>query len=60
MMCLPWPLVCLSTSMSKITEASRDLITDENFAFPKERKGPPSMTLLTCATRLPASSRCKG
>ena len=26
--------------MSKITEASRDHITDENFAFPKERKEP--------------------
>jgi hypothetical protein len=26
--------------MSKITEASRDRIADENFAFPKERKEP--------------------
>ena len=26
--------------MSKITEAKRDHITDENFAFPKERKEP--------------------
>jgi hypothetical protein len=26
--------------MSKITEASRDHIADENFAFPKERKEP--------------------
>src|ERR1019366_5383224 len=35
-----WPLVCSSRSMSKITEASRDHIADENFAFPKERKDP--------------------
>src|ERR1035437_4467266 len=35
-----WPLVCSSRSMSKITEASRDHIADENFAFPKERKEP--------------------
>jgi hypothetical protein len=35
-----WPLVCSSGSMSKITEASRDHIADENFAFPKERKEP--------------------
>jgi hypothetical protein len=26
--------------MAKITEASRDHISDENFAFPKERKEP--------------------
>jgi len=26
--------------MSKITDASRDNIADENFAFPKERKEP--------------------
>jgi hypothetical protein len=26
--------------MSKITEASRDHVADENFAFPKERKEP--------------------
>jgi hypothetical protein len=26
--------------MSKITDASRDHIADENFAFPKERKEP--------------------
>jgi hypothetical protein len=26
--------------MSKITEANRDHIADENFAFPKERKEP--------------------
>jgi cell division protein FtsX len=26
--------------MSKITETSRDHISDENFAFPKERKEP--------------------
>ena len=26
--------------MSKITEAKRDHIADENFAFPKERKEP--------------------
>jgi hypothetical protein len=26
--------------MSKITEATRDHIADENFAFPKERKEP--------------------
>jgi hypothetical protein len=26
--------------MSKITEAKRDQIADENFAFPKERKEP--------------------
>jgi hypothetical protein len=26
--------------MSKISEASRDHIADENFAFPKERKEP--------------------
>jgi len=37
---LKWPLVCLFGSMSKITEASRDHIADENFAFPKERKEP--------------------
>jgi cell division protein FtsX len=30
----------LIRSMSKITEASRDHIADENFAFPKERKEP--------------------
>src|ERR1035441_10417926 len=30
-----WPLACSSRSMSKITEASRDHIADENFAFPK-------------------------
>ena len=35
-----WPLACSSRSMSKITEASRDHIADENFAFPKERKEP--------------------
>jgi hypothetical protein len=35
-----WQLTCWSTSMSKITEASRDHIADENFAFPKERKEP--------------------
>ena len=35
-----WSLVCSSTSMPKITEASRDHIADENFAFPKERKEP--------------------
>ncbi|MCU1274584.1 MAG: hypothetical protein JWO48_2015 [Bryobacterales bacterium] len=28
------------SSMSKITEASRDHIADKNFAFPKERKEP--------------------
>lgn len=28
------------TDMSKITEASRDHIAGENFAFPKERKEP--------------------
>jgi cell division protein FtsX len=35
-----WQSVCWSGSMSKITEASRDHIADENFAFPKERKEP--------------------
>jgi hypothetical protein len=34
------PLVCLSRSMSKITESNRDHIADEDFAFPKERKEP--------------------
>ena len=29
-----------SRSMSKITEATRDLIANENFAFPKQRKEP--------------------
>jgi cell division protein FtsX len=37
---LNWQLVCWSSSMSKITEASRDHIADETFAFPKERKEP--------------------
>jgi hypothetical protein len=40
MACVNWQLVCWSRSMSKITEASRDHIADENFAFPKERKEP--------------------
>jgi cell division protein FtsX len=35
-----WPLVCTLNNMSKITEASRDHIADDNFAFPKERKEP--------------------
>ena len=35
-----WPLACLSRSMSKITEASREGIANEDFAFPKERKEP--------------------
>ena len=35
-----WPLACSWRSMSKITEARRDHIADENFAFPKERKEP--------------------
>ncbi len=35
-----WRLDCSSISMSKITDASRDHIADENFAFPKERKEP--------------------
>ena len=35
-----WPLICSSGSMSKITEAGRDHIADEDFAFPKERKEP--------------------
>ena len=34
------PLVCLSSSRSKISEGTRDHIADENFAFPKERKEP--------------------
>jgi len=33
-------LVCSSAGMSKITEASRDHIAEDNFAFPKERKEP--------------------
>jgi hypothetical protein len=37
---LNWPSVCPSESMSKITEASRDHISNEDFAFPKERKEP--------------------
>ena len=37
---LNWPADCSSGSMSKITEASRDHIADENFAFPKESKEP--------------------
>lgn len=37
---LNWQLVCSSRSMSKIKEATRDHIADENFAFPKERKEP--------------------
>jgi len=35
-----WQLDCVARSMSKITEAGRDHIADENFAFPKERKEP--------------------
>ena len=35
-----WPLACSAVSMSKISEAIRDHIADENFAFPKERKEP--------------------
>ena len=35
-----WWSNCWSRSMSKISEASRDHIADENFAFPKERKEP--------------------
>src|SRR5450756_1265561 len=35
-----WQLDCSSRSMSKITEPGRDRISDENFAFPKERKEP--------------------
>jgi phosphoribosylanthranilate isomerase len=35
-----WRLACSPRSMSKITEAGRDHIADENFAFPKERKEP--------------------
>jgi hypothetical protein len=35
-----WRLVCSSKDMSMITEASREHIADENFAFPKERKEP--------------------
>src|ERR1035438_1883801 len=35
-----WPLACSSNSMSKITEASRDHISGDNFAFPKQRKEP--------------------
>ena len=35
-----WQLECSSRSMSKINEASRDHIADEDFAFPKERKEP--------------------
>ena len=33
-------MACSSGSMSKITEARRDRIADEKFAFPKERKEP--------------------
>jgi hypothetical protein len=35
-----WPLICYPGSMPKITEAKRDHIADESFAFPKERKEP--------------------
>jgi len=35
-----WPPDCDPVSLSKITEASRDHIADENFAFPKESKEP--------------------
>jgi hypothetical protein len=35
-----WPLICISASMSKITETSRDHIADEDFAFPRERNEP--------------------
>lgn len=34
------PLSCSLGSMPRITEASRDHITDEKFAFPRERKEP--------------------
>ena len=40
MACVNCQLVCWSRSMSKITEATRDHIADDNFAFPKERKEP--------------------
>ena len=33
-------MICWSIGMSKIKEASRDHIAEENFAFPKERKEP--------------------
>jgi hypothetical protein len=45
--------------MSKITEASRDHIADENFAFPEERKEPIHDTAHVRTTPSPASSRCK-
>jgi hypothetical protein len=35
-----WQLACSVQSMSKITEANRDHIVDEDFAFPKKRKEP--------------------
>jgi hypothetical protein len=35
-----WQSACYLKNMSKINEASRDHIADENFAFPKERKEP--------------------
>jgi cell division protein FtsX len=35
-----WQLDCAAKSISKITDASRDHIADESFAFPKERKEP--------------------
>ena len=37
---LGWQWTCSRSSMSKITEDTRDHIADENFAFPKERKEP--------------------
>ena len=37
---LNWQWGCSSRSMSKITEARRDHLADENFAFPKERREP--------------------
>src|SRR6202030_3252092 len=35
-----WALACHARNMSKMTDASRDHIADEDFAFPKERKEP--------------------
>jgi len=33
---IDWRFDCSTRSMSNLTEASRDHIADENFAFPKE------------------------
>jgi hypothetical protein len=35
-----WQSSCSLTSMSKITEGTREHIADADFAFPKERKEP--------------------